>query len=78
MIRITCFLCRTPPRLYWLTDMIRLVGDREVDSMRQRLKCAKCGKRDYIEVEGVSLQASEKQGAVVRHLLRIETRHRPA
>jgi hypothetical protein len=77
MIRVRCYLCQMPPRLYWPNDMIQLVGDREVDSMRRRRKCERCGKRDYMEVEGVHLQASEKQGAVVRHLLRIETRRRP-
>lgn len=76
MIRVQCYLCRKPPRLYRPVDLITLLGDREVDSLRRRLKCETCNDREFVEVEGVHLQAVEKQHAVVRHLLRIETHHR--
>ncbi|WP_416355592.1 hypothetical protein ACLNGM_15240 [Aureimonas phyllosphaerae] len=76
VVEVACNFCRTT-RYYSPADMRVLLGNVEVDSLRRRLKCEDCGKRDYVEVIGKDLPAHEKNGKVLRKLTSIQVLRRP-
>lgn len=76
MIRVTCHYCPAV-RYYDPGDMRFLLGDVEIDSLRRRLKCEVCNKRDYMEVEGLVLSATEKVGLNLRRLRGVRLIRRP-
>lgn len=76
IIRVRCNYCQSL-RHYAPADMLTLLGDVEVDSLRRRLRCEGCDRRDYVEVEMKALFPQERVGIIVRRLVRVRTIRRP-
>jgi hypothetical protein len=76
IVRVRCNYCQSV-RHYVPEDVIKLIGDVEVDGLRRRLRCEGCGRRDYVEVEAIVLFPQERVGVVVRRLVKVRTIRRP-
>ncbi|MER0237170.1 hypothetical protein ABRA89_03410 [Fulvimarina sp. MAC8] len=76
-VRVKCDYCRSATRFYHPDDLAILLGDVEVDQLRRRLKCERCGRRDYVEVDAPYLTGPEMRDLIVRRLVRVRTIRRP-
>lgn len=77
LVRLRCNYCRTGPRHYHPDDLVTLLGDIETDRLRGNLTCETCGRRDYVEIEAPILTALERQGLVIRRLVKVRIIRRP-
>ena len=70
-IRVRCSWCRTT-RFFLPADMQTLFGDIEIDHLDRKLTCGKCGRRDYVHVNSISLTAQQKANTTLRRLEKIK------
>lgn len=70
-LRVWCNFCRTR-RLFLPEDVIKLFGpEQEVYKLDRRIRCGGCDRKDYVQVEAVTLIGQEKVGITVRRLERV-------
>lgn len=77
LVRLRCNYCRSGHRYYRPENLMTLLGDVEVDRLRGNLTCETCNRRDYIEIEAPILTAGERQGLVIRRLVKVRVIRRP-
>jgi hypothetical protein len=68
LVRVRCGHCIIR-RVYDPGDLKQLVGDVDIDGLRRQMRCEKCGKRDYMDVEFWSPMGPEWEGLIVRRLV---------
>lgn len=76
IVRVACSYCRSK-RYYDPESVARLVGDIDVNSLRRRMSCEGCGRRDYIDVDVFIPMAAERQELRVRRLKEIRIKKIP-
>jgi hypothetical protein len=74
LVRVRCAHCNIT-RHYLPADLQWLVGDIPADAIRMR--CEKCGKREWMRVSFENLPAAERQGIRIRRLVEIKLRRVP-
>jgi hypothetical protein len=68
LVRARCGHCNIR-RVYDPGDLKQLVGDVDIDGLRRQMRCEKCGKRYYMDVEFWSPTGPEWEGLIVRRLV---------
>jgi hypothetical protein len=71
LVRVTCAFCRIV-RHYQPSDLQELIGDVDVDGIQGRMRCEKCGRRDYMAAVFLFPTARELAEIRVRRLVGIK------
>ena len=74
LVRVRCGHCNIT-RHYQPADLQRLAGDVPASAIKMR--CEKCGKREWMRATFETLPAAERQGIRVRRLVDVKTRRIP-
>lgn len=74
-IKVKCGVCFGPARHYYPADLIRLIGDVPILSLRREMRCEKCGHKEYLDIDVLSASAAER--ATVRRLVEVKVRKLP-
>ncbi len=76
-IKVKCGLCHGATRHYYPADLIRLLGDVPVIALRALMKCEKCGRKEYLDIDVLSASAAERSTFKVRRLVEVKVRKLP-
>ena len=68
IVRVRCGWCRVTHR-YLAGDLVFLVGNVGMIALEHKMRCEKCGKKDYMSVEFWAPTGPEWEGLMVRRLV---------
>lgn len=71
-VRARCALCSLK-RIYAPLDLVQLVGDIALPQLERKIRCDKCGKREFMEVNFWSPAARELEGLIIRRVAGVRT-----
>lgn len=72
LLTVRCGHCRTT-RHYLPGDVITVLGDVGLYGIVGRMRCEKCGDREWLSASFSMPSARERQGMRVRRLAKVET-----
>jgi len=75
VVKISCSHCHIR-RFYKPAEMREVAGNLSADQMRHKVRCEKCRKKDYMDVEFVRLTGQEAQDVRFRRLVEIRWERR--
>lgn len=76
-VKVKCGLCHGAARYYYPADLVRLLGDVPVLSLRDVMRCEKCGRRQYLDIDVLSASAAERATFRVRRLVEVKVKKLP-
>lgn len=76
LLRCKCRYCQRTV-IYRPEDLIQIFGDRDVDSLMDRMKCEVNEDHGYLDVKCFSPTGSEAVGLKIRRLVRLEIKRVP-
>jgi hypothetical protein len=76
LVWVECGYCRIRHH-YEPRDLIRLLGDADVNKLARRMKCERCGRKDNMEADVYLPVAVERVSMTIRRLVEVKVRRVP-